>query len=305
MPPTASHRPVPERARDRIFRAETARIFISSSHLVARKRTPSSNKPKNTVAQARGGGRRPSSGKTWENFKSIVALVAIFLGIRAFIIEAYRIPSGSMEPSLLVGDWLFVNKFIYGPTIPFTNHPIRARIPGTPLRFYRDPRRGDIVVFQSPPQVDQPEDPTPTLVKRVIGMPGDTIYMRKGLVYVNGIAQRQGYGAHAAPTPDQTSEYNPLFDWQHGFERRGTRFAAPPPRPTHDDWGPLRIPENRYMMLGDNRYNSKDSRYWGLVPRNNVRGQPIFVYYSYDPECGSGVCPLTDIRWKRIGHLIR
>ena len=258
------------------------------------------------MARARAGApRRPASGRTWENTKSLLALVAIFLGIRAFIVEAYRIPSGSMEPTLLVGDWLFVNKFIYGPTIPFTNHSIRLRIPGTPVRFYREPRRGDIVVFQSPPQIDQPSDPTPTLVKRLIGMPGDTIYMRKGLVHVNGMPQRQGYGITHTPPPGAPESYDPLFDWQHAAEVRGSRFGAPPARPTHDDWGPLLIPPGHFMMLGDNRYNSKDSRYWGFVPRNNVRGEPIFVYYSYDPECGSGVCPLTDIRWSRIGHLIR
>ena len=145
-------------------------VSLLASPVAPRKRTPASGKPKNTVAQARGG-KSPSAGRSWESFKSLVALIAIFLAIRAFVIEAYRIPSGSMVPSLLVGDWLFVNKFIYGPTIPFTGSPIRIRIPGTPIRFYRDPHRGDIVVFQSPPQVDQPEDPTPTLVKRLIGMP--------------------------------------------------------------------------------------------------------------------------------------
>ena len=273
-------------------------VSLLASPVAPRKRTPppASGKPKNTVAQARGG-KSPSSGHSWESFKSLVALIAIFLAIRAFVIEAYRIPSGSMVPSLLVGDWLFVNKFIYGPTIPFTGTPIRIRIPGTPIRFYRDPHRGDIVVFQSPPQVDQPEDPTPTLVKRLIGMPGDTISMRKGLVYVNGMPQRQGYGAHEPAPEGAGASYDPLFDWQHRVEVKGSRFGAPPARPTHDDWGPLLIP--------DSRYNSKDSRYWGFVPRNNVRGQPIFVYYSYDPECGSGVCPLTGIRWSRIGHLIR
>ena len=249
--------------------------------------------------------RRSSPSRTWEGAKSLLALVAIFLGIRAFIVEAYRIPTGSMEPTLLVGDWLFVNKFIYGPTLPFTNYPIRLRVPGTPVRFYRDPRRGDIVVFQSPPQIDQPEDPTPTLVKRLIGMPGDTIYMRKGLVHVNGMPQRQGYGiSHDAP-PGAAERYDPLFEWQHAAEIKSSRFGAPPTRPTLDDWGPLLIPVGHYMMLGDSRYNSKDSRYWGFVPRNNVRGEPIFVYYAYDPECGSGVCFLTDIRWGRIGHLIR
>ena len=269
---------------------------------MARKPTPKQS----SVAQARSS-RRPSSGRTWEGFKSLAALIAIFLAIRIFIIQAYRIPSASMVPSLLVGDWLFVNQFIYGPTLPFTNHPIRMSIPGTSVRLYKNPKRREIVVFQSPPQSDQPEDPTPTLVKRVIAMPGDTIYMRKGLVYINGKAQPQDSGASQA-TPDQgaaSTYHDPLFDWQHKVEIKGSRFGPPPSRPTLDDWGPLLVPADHYMMLGDNRHNSKDSRYWGFVPRNNVRGEPIFVYYSYDPECGSGVCFLTDIRWSRIGHLIR
>jgi signal peptidase I len=270
--------------------------------MARKKQTPP--RQKGSVAQARSA-RRPSSGRTWEGVKSLIALVAIFLAIRAFVVEAYRIPSGSMEPTLLVGDWLFVNKFIYGLTIPFTNHSLHLRIPGTPVRFYRDPRRGDIVVFRSPPQVDQPWDPTPTLVKRTIGMPGDTIYMRKGLVYVNGMPQRQGYGITNSPSVEEINEAHPLFEWQHTVELKGTRFGPPPARPTHDEWGPLLIPANHYMMLGDARYNSKDSRYWGFVPRDNVRGEPIFVYYSFDKECGSGVCFLTDIRWSRIGHLIR
>ena len=279
-------------------------LFAAHSTLAKKSRTTAGQK-KGSVAQVRGV-KRPRSGSTWESFKSLALLVAIFLAVRAFVVEAYRIPSPSMVPSLLVGDWLFVNKFIYGPTIPFTNNPIRIRIPGTSLRLYRDPRRGDIVVFQSPRQLDQPEDPTPTLVKRVVGIPGDTLHMRRGLLHVNGIPQRQGYGASLeTPTQEERESYHPLFDWQHAFEVKRSRFGAPPTRPTHDDWGPLVVPAGHYMMLGDNRYKSKDSRYWGLVPRVNVRGQPIFVYYSYEPECGSGVCPLTDIRWSRIGHLIK
>lgn len=273
---------------------------------MARKRSPApGGKPKNTVAQARSG-KSQSQGRLWEQLKSLGALILIFLAIRAFVIEAYRIPSPSMVPSLLVGDWLFVNKFIYGPTIPFTGRPIRVRIPGTGARLYRDPKRGDIVVFESPPQPDQPEDLTPTLVKRVVGTPGDTLHMRRGLLHVNGMPQRQGFAASQEPPPPGEGElYNPLFEWQQRSALRGTRFGAPPQRPTLDDWGPLLVPAGHYMMLGDNRYQSKDSRYWGLVPRRNVRGQPIFVYYSYDPECRSGVCPITDIRWRRIGHLIR
>jgi signal peptidase I len=257
---------------------------------------------KNVVEQARSGNTPRRGRKAWESFKSIIPLILIFLAIRAFIIEAYRIPSGSMIPSMLVGDWLFVNKFIYGLTIPFTNTQIRIRVPGTGIRFYRDPRRNDIVVFRSPPQSDQPWDPTPTLVKRVIGMPGDTIYMRRGVVSVNGTPQQ---GEFLAPRSEESNAYDALFEWQHGHELPTTRFGPPPARPTLDNWGPLLVPAEHYLMLGDNRHGSKDSRFWGLVPRRNVRGQPLFVYYSFDPECGSGVCFLTDIRWRRIGHVIR
>src|SRR5437763_15312512 len=119
----------------------------------------------NVVSQARGQKKsKPSSSAVMENVKSLAGAVAIYLVIRTFLVEAYRIPSGSMIPTLLVGDWLFVNKLVYGPTIPFTN----SHLPG-----YSQPRRNDVVVFVSPPQVDQPEDPTPTLVKRLVGMPGD------------------------------------------------------------------------------------------------------------------------------------
>src|SRR5512132_2229229 len=185
--------------------------------VAAKKRSSSSSNAKNSVAAARGkkkssatatarGGNAASSGATWEFLKSVAWMLLIFVFVRAFLVEAFRIPSGSMIPTLLVGDWLFVNKLVYGPHVPFTN----VNLPG-----YGEPRRGEVVVFQSPTQIDQPEDPTPTLVKRLIGMPGDTIYMRQGMVYVNGIAQRQGYGAQARPTPtsSQPDETNPLFDW--------------------------------------------------------------------------------------------
>jgi signal peptidase I len=260
-------------------------------------------KSSNVVSQARNARGKKSSGSTlkaaWENIKSLAGAILIYLVIRTFAVEAYRIPSGSMIPTLLVGDWLFVNKAVYGPTIPFTN----THLPG-----YADPRRGDVVVFVSPFQPDlaeQGDDPTPVLVKRLVGMPGDTLYMRDGLVYVNGIAQRQGYGAAANPKGDP-NETSPLFDWQHKIELRNTRFGSAPAQPTHDNWGPLLIPQGHYFMMGDNRYESKDSRYWGVVPRANVRGRPIFVYYSFVPSSESDrpLSFLTDIRWGRIGHVI-
>ena len=250
--------------------------------------------------KARPVSQRPRLRNLWENFKSILGALAIFLVLRAFLVEAYRIPSGSMIPALLVGDWLFVNKAIYGAHIPFS----RASLPA-----YREPKRGDVVVFVSPYQADEASrgaDPTPTLVKRLVGTPGDTLYMRDGLLYVNGIAQRQGFGADTTPEPGLANSVDPLFDWQKKVGLKSSRFGAAPAQPTHDNWGPLVVPQRRLFMMGDSRYNSKDSRYWGFVPRENVRGKPLFVYYSYNADDSDRPLPmLTDIRWSRIGHWIR
>lgn len=282
---------------------------------MAKKKTQSSaSRTPNVVAQARGKTPPKRTGAperrraAWENTKSILWAVLAYLVIRTVLVEAYRIPSGSMIPTLLVGDWLFVNKLVYGPTIPFTN----AHLPG-----YSDPQRGDVAVFVSPPQSDQPWDPTPTLVKRVIGLPGDTIYMRQGLVYINGLPQRQGFATAVNPVdPQMAAAADPLFNWQHTIEVKGTRFGAPPATPTHDNWGPLLVPAGHYFMMGDNRYCSKDSRYWGIVPRTNFRGRPLFVYYSYVPGAGAQPDPcdgeysdrplpfITNIRWSRIGHRV-
>ena len=271
---------------------------------------------KNVVAEARGStalraaNRGTSHRPAWETFKSIAGAVAIYLVIRTLFIEAYRIPSGSMIPTLLVGDWLFVNKLVYGPTIPFTN----SHLPG-----YSQPKRGDVVVFVSPPQADQPEDPQPTLVKRLVGMPGDTLYMRGGLLYVNGLPQRQAFAASTNHVdPSEANSTSDLFSWQHRIELKNTRFGSAPEVATHDTWGPLLIPAGHYFMMGDNRYCSKDSRYWGVVPRDNVRGKPLIVYYSYRPGPGEGdsaVCNpdtsdravpfITDIRWSRLGDRVR
>jgi len=146
-------------------------------------------------------------------------------------------------------------------------------------------------------------------------MPGDTIYMRDGLAYVNGIEQRQGFAAanNEKGNPDET---NDLFIWQKRYALASSHFGLAPSQPTHDNWGPLVIPPTHYFMMGDNRYCSKDGRYWGLVPRENVRGRPMFVYYSYRPgDQPSLVCSyetsdrplpfITDVRWGRIGTRIR
>ena len=266
----------------------------------------------NVVSQAR---EKKAAGPTpfraaWEAVKSFAGAILIYLVVNTLLLAAYRIPSGSMIPTLLVGDWLFVNKAVYGPHIPFTT----VRLPG-----YREPQRGEVVVFESPYQSDEAgrgADPTPTLVKRLVGTPGDTVYMREGLLFVNGIPQRQGFGASLRPSSEssQPTDTDPLFAWQHAIEVRQSRFGPPPAEPSHDRWGPLVIPSGHYFMMGDNRYCSKDGRYWGLVPRENIRGRPIFVYYSYRPSSGDACSgdasdrPLpfiTDIRWGRIGTRIK
>lgn len=261
-------------------------------------------RPGQSAASEAGGPARitPTSGAppagravAWENTKSIIGAVLIFLFVRIFLVEAYRIPSSSMVPTLLVGDWLFVNKLVYGPHIPFVD----INLPG-----YAKPKRQDVVVFVSPPQPDNGDDTTPTLVKRLWGMPGDTIYMRQGVLSINGAPYPQG--AAFAQNETQPDGPDPHFAWQRAYGLTNTRFGSAPAEPTHDNWGPLLVPPDHYFMMGDNRYNSKDSRYWGFVPRKNFRGRPLFVYYSYDPDAGLDYFrAITEIRWNRIGHWIR
>ena len=229
----------------------------------------------------------------------VLPVLAIFLGTRQLLAEAFRIPSGSMEPTLLVGDWLFVNKLRLGPHIPFTSHTL----PG-----YAIPKRGDVVVFVSPPQDEairiSPDQVTPTLVKRIVGLAGDTLLMRDGQLTVNGID---------VPSPNSfvlpaavAEQPQAIFTWQHGIEVRGSRFGAPVAAPSLHEWGPLVVPTGTFFMMGDNRDNSVDSRYYGPVPRPNLRGTPMFVYYSYDPEEGVDyVRAATAIRWSRLGTWIR
>ena len=286
-------------------------LVLSSISVASTKKRSAPPAKSSSVAAARGKvkAKRALPTTLWENVKSIAGALVIFLFIRTFFVEAFRIPSGSMIPALLVGDWLFVNKLVYGPHIPFT----QVNLPG-----YSSPKRGDVVVFESPFQPDEAargNDATPTLVKRLIGMPGDTIYMRDGLVHVNGIAQRQGFAAESNEKGNP-NDVDPLFEWQKRYALATSRFGPAPSQPTHDNWGPLVVPAGHYFMMGDNRYCSKDSRYWGVVPRENIRGRPMFVYYSYRPggepplicayETSDRPVPfITDVRWRRIGTRIR
>lgn len=250
--------------------------------------------PKNVVAAARRGGGRRAPLPRWDTIKSILGAVIIFLVIRTFLVEAYHIPSGSMEPTLLVGDFLFVNKVVYGAHVPFTS----VNLPG-----FSDPTRASVAVYESPsqarlrPELRIPGDLTPVVVKRLVGTPGDTLYMRGGLLYVNGAAQPTDSVSGLRPL-GWVDGPDPSFDWQKKYEIANSRFGPPPARPTHDDWGPFVVPPLHYFSLGDNRYNSVDARYYGFIPRANIRGRPMFIYLSIDFDDWR-------VRWGRIGEGIR
>jgi signal peptidase I len=258
------------------------------------KNSPRTRRPRSTPAP-----RQSLVNRTRAFIVGLLPVVAIVLGTRQLLAEAFRIPSGSMEPTLLVGDWLFVNKLRFGPHIPFTNRSL----PG-----YANPERGDVTVFVSPPQDPSirisPGEVTPTLVKRIVGVAGDTLLMRRGVLTVNGTPVPS---PNSFVLPDSMAdEPQAIFAWQHQIEIRGSRFGPPVAAPSLHEWGPLVVPAGSFFMMGDNRDNSVDSRFYGPVPRANLLGTPMFVYYSYDPERGVDYFrAITDIRWDRIGHWVR
>lgn len=218
--------------------------------------------------------------------RSLGMALVLFLIIKTFFFEAFQIASGSMTHTLLTGDFLFVNKALYGAQIPGT----RARLPG-----FRQPRRGDVIVFNFP------RDPRQDYVKRVIGTPGDTVAMRSGLVEVNGHALAEPYVHRIDPRNDLRSAD---FDWQRSYYLAPSDFDRQHYQPSRDTWGPIVVPLGKYFVLGDNRDDSSDSRYWGFVDAKAVKGRTLLVYFSYDREAHDALPWLTDIRWSRLGSLI-
>ncbi len=222
----------------------------------------------------------------WDWARSFLIAVFLFLIVRAFFVEAFKIPTGSMERTLLVGDFLLVNKLVYGAEVPLIN----KRLPAM-----QRPARGEVIVFV------YPVDPTKNFVKRLVGVPGDTLAMKDGVLFVDGVAQHEAYVSHTDSEPDRSQED---FDWQRAYLVKSAD-GAPAYHPSRNNWGPLVVPEKKYFVLGDNRDNSLDSRYWGLVPDSLIRGRPIFVYYSYAPDTTArSLAWLTHIRWHRIGERI-
>jgi len=197
----------------------------------------------------------------WEWAKSFQVAILVFLFVRAFIVEAFKIPSGSMERTLLVGDFLLVNKLVYGAEVPFT---------GKRLPALREPRLGDVVVFQ------WPQDPSKNFVKRLVGLPGDTLAMEDGRLVRNGRQVREQYVVHTDPGMDPSGEE---FRWQRDHLVK-TAQAFTGYHPSRNNWGPIVVPGRHYFMLGDNRDNSSDSRVWGFVPDENVVGKAFFIWLN-------------------------
>ena len=208
-------------------------------------------------------------------------ILAVFL-LRSFLFEPFKIPSGSMIPTLEVGDHIFVNKYVFGLQVPWTTVKF--------LEHIREPRRGEVIVF------DSAEDDL-KLVKRLIGVPGDTLEMQGGVLYLNGLRQAEPWVRHTDAGKGEFAEVRRrMREWQL------PHLAADPVDYTPDlqHWGPIVVPPDSYFVMGDNRDNSYDSRYWGFIPRRAVRGTPLCIYFSYDPDSWQRFRALTTIRWERL-----
>lgn len=226
-----------------------------------------------------GGTEKKNEGGAKETLKSMAVAVVIFLVLRTFVLQTFYITSGSMEDSLLVGDFLVVNRAAVGTRVPFTPW----RLPG-----YSERERGEIIVF------DPSHEPDLKLVKRLVGLPGDTLAMVDRVLYLNGEPQDEPYVKHLS-IPDAG---DPRMAWQLSYLAPEVDRASY--RPTRDDWGPIILPEDRYFMLGDNREESLDSRYWGLLEGWRLEGRVSFIYFSYNRESFRPFPWLREIRWGRI-----
>lgn len=225
-------------------------------------------------------GKRGKQKKPWykEWSEALIFAAILALIIRTFIIQAFKIPSGSMEDTLLVGDHLMVNKFIYGTQIPFTD---------TRILPIRQPQRGDVIVFQFPVDTVNPDlnfFQKKDFIKRIIGLPGDTVEVRDKQVYVNG-------ERFEIPQEVHKDSYSKSSCGDIGSWTRGPRVDV------RDCMNPVTVPEDSYFVMGDNRDNSRDSRYWGFVPMENIKGLAFIKYWSWDSHDNS-------LRWERIGRWI-
>jgi len=210
-----------------------------------------------------------------EYFESLVIAVVLALFIRTFVVQAFKIPTGSMEPNLLIGDHLLVNKLVFGP---YASGAERTLLP------MKEIARGDVLVFK------YPEDPERDFIKRVIGLPGEQLEVRHKRVYVNGHLLDEPYAHYLEEPPPAPEQIENDAD-QHGSS--GDR---------RESYGPVTVPPKHYFVMGDNRDNSQDSRYWGFLPRDYVKGRALVIYWSYDADTGN---IFTATRWGRLLHQVR
>jgi len=204
-----------------------------------------------------------------ENIEVFIVAALLALFIRTFIVQAFKIPSGSMKETLQIGDHILVNKFIYGVKLPFVM---------TTIMPIKDPQKGDIVVFKFP------EDPKKDFIKRAVAVAGDTIQITDKQVYVNGERQNHPYAEFK-----EKAIIPPCTDIQKsmGLDRCNK-----------DNYGPVTVPEGKLFVMGDNRDHSYDSRFWGFVDLKVVKGKAFMIYWSWDSDD-------TSVRWRRIGNIIR
>jgi len=233
-----------------------------------------------------------------EYFESIVITAIIALFVTTFVVQAFKIPTGSMKSTLLIGDHLLVNKFGYG---------LPPGILGK-LLPYREPKRNDVIVFK------YPNDPEVAYVKRLIGMPGDTVEMIGHTVFINGEKLEENYNIK------DTEDGNIIRTVVNDPQKKYTlQYFHPDGNRAH--WGPYQVPNGHYFAMGDNRDNSQDSRWWQFVPRDYMMGQPLLIYWSFETDRdeylrtspGERVNRFTDIvtnfftktNWKRAFKIIR
>ncbi len=226
--------------------------------------------------------KKKSFYKEWIEPFLIAALVALF--IRQFVVEAFKIPSGSMIPTLRIGDHLLVNKFVYGPRIPFTD---------TRLFTGAEPKRGDIIVFK------YPENETKNFIKRVVGLPGDKIEIKNGVLFINDqpVAVKEK-GVYNDQDEKALSPFYPkpeLLEEQLGIVKHQILYLH---TQTGYDFGPVLVPKDSAFVMGDNRDNSQDSRVWGFVRMNKILGKAFIIYWSWDGDD-------RWVRWERIGMLVK
>jgi signal peptidase I len=255
----------------------------------------------------------PAQETPFETISGYCSMFVVILFIFTFLGQNFVIPSGSMEKTLLIGDHLFVDRVMLAPGATWM-----------PLVRYREPRRGDIVVFRKPAADPDPLTGAPTypiLVKRLIGIPGDRIHLHDGVVYLNGVPQNE---PHAQPTtPENHMDFVDEFPLVQPISEPGNMIpeAWAVDFFNHLENGDLVVPPGNYFMMGDNRHNSADSRYWGFVPRENIIGRPLFNYWSFqsseDQLESSGlkhqlkwmghvaVHFFSDTRWSRSFHVVK